>query len=358
MSIQTQAEFYVRNVGDYDPAFKSAVALTEPLVNGFAQFSNLLRTVYQDWQAYETSTLPSERTKIGIMMDDLENYHNLTYTLECLFGLATVGALCSEGATQYLAVEKATFKTVYKKSVVLAFAMLETYGFYFAWYKGEKQVDEYKRCERFHVHYENGEDLIAAMSFIAGRLAGMERKKEMADKVAFMLADYTFILTGNINQDPVQQSIINTLGSVGELWKTLVLVIQGECGLVADSSFNPYVFPNRTVTFKRGKKTIIKCGINVEELSIRLPLSFEEAKSLIENRAALPPSIQQNIAGFGCVNCGKCQNKRNLEMVEGVPLCNLPYSNFVTEDSRCLCFELTGMDEVGLIIGVIRRAVA
>ena len=55
------------------------------------------------------------------------------------------------------------------------------------------------------------------MKFVVGRLAGMEKKKEMAAKVAFMLADYFFILTGNINQNPAQESILNTLGSLRSL---------------------------------------------------------------------------------------------------------------------------------------------
>ncbi len=42
-------------------------------IAGFAKFSELLHTIYQDWRSYEISTVPSERTKIGIMTDDLEN---------------------------------------------------------------------------------------------------------------------------------------------------------------------------------------------------------------------------------------------------------------------------------------------
>ena len=49
---------------------------------------------------------------------------------------------------------------------------------------------------------------------------------------------------------------------------------QDECGLVADSSFNPYVFPNRTITFKQKQKTKCKFGLSVDCLSVRLPLSF------------------------------------------------------------------------------------
>ena len=358
MSIENQATFYFRNVCDYDPNIKSEAVLTESLITGFTEFNDLLRTIYQDWHSYEISTVASERTKIGIMTDELENYHNLTYTLDCLFTIATVGENCSEGEVQYLNINKSLFKNDYKKSVALPFDMLEKYGFYFNYYKSDEEVTDYKRCDRFHAYYENGSFLIEAIKFIAGRLAGMEKKKEMPDKVAFMLADYYFILTGAVNQNPMQKSILKTLGSLSGLWEQLVRVAQDECGLAADSSFNPYVFPNRTITFKQNKKTICKFGINVDRLNVRLPLSFETAKTLISKRSALPQIVNQNIDRFGCVNCGKCENKANIVMIEGVPLCNLPYSNFLTEDSRCLVFNATNEDEVKIICTVIKQQFA
>ena len=150
------------------------------------------------------------------------------------------------------------------------------------------------------------------------------------------------------------------LGIACRLHAELVRVTQDECGLVADSSFNPYVFPNRTITFKQKQKTICKFGLSVDCLSVRLPLSFEIAKSLISKRGSLPLplSISKNIDRFGCVNCGKCENKANIVMVEGVPLCNLAYSNFVTEDSRCLAFNVTNAEEVKSISMIIQQMAA
>lgn len=354
MSIENQATFYYRNVGEYKPNIKSDAALPEPIVTGFSEFSILLRIVYQDWRSYEVSTVPSERTKIGIMTDDLENYHNLTDTLDCLFAFAVVGELGCEGETPYLSVNKSLFKREYKKSISFPFSMLENYGFYFDYFKGEKEVKEYKRCDSFNVYYENGKHLTQSMKYVARRLTEQEKKKELPSKVAFMLADYNFILTGNINQNPMQESILNTLGSLNGLWQELVCVMQDECGFIADSSFNPYVFPCRTVTFKKHKKTICKFGIHVDRLNIRLPLSYEASKDLILKRRSLPQSINRNIDMFGCVNCGKCENKNNIVTIEGVPLCNLTYSNFVTEDSRCLRFDVTSEDEVSVICDMMR----
>jgi ferredoxin len=131
---------------------------------------------------------------------------------------------------------------------------------------------------------------------------------------------------------------MNTLGSFSGLWKELVDLLQNKCKLIVDLSFNPYVFPNRTITFKQNKKVICKFIINVDRLHIRLPLSYEIAKELILKRKSLPQSINNNINEFHCVGCRKCEDSRNIEIIEGVPLCNLHYSNFVTEDSRCLRF--------------------
>ena len=355
MSIESQATFYYHNVCDYDPNIKSDVILSESTILGFTEFSNILRTIYQDWRSYEMSTVQSERTKIGIMTDDLENYHNLTYTLDCLFAIALVGELCSEGEVQYLNVNKLFFKNNYKKSVKLPFEMLEKYGFYFDYYKGDKEVDGYKHCDCFHTYYENGSTLIGAMSFIADRMTEIERKKEKPDKVAFMLADYHFILTGVANQNLTQKSILKTLGSLSGLWEELVCVIKDECGLVAEFSFNPYVFPNRTVAFKQNKKTICTFGISVERINITLPLSFEIAKMLINKRNILPQSINQNFDRFGCTNCGKCENKANIVTVEGVSLCNLPYSNFCT-DARYLYFDVKNKEEADVVLEIICKS--
>ncbi len=355
MSIENQATFYFRNVCDYNPSIKSDIALTDFMVRGFTEFSALLRTIYQDWKSYEISTIPSEQTKIGIMADDLENYHNLTDTLDCLYAIATVGELCSEGEFPYLFAGKSLFKSAYKKSVTFSFGMLRKYGFCFKYYKGDKETEDYKRCDSFRIYYENSKYLIEAIKFAADRLMHLEKKKEMPEKVAFMLSDYYFILTGQINQNPLQESILKTLGSLNGLWKQIVRAVQDDCGLVADSSFNPYVFPNRVVTYKRGKKTICKFGITADRLNVRLPLLFEAAKVLIIKRKSLPQSINQNIDRFGCVGCGKCEAQSNIVMVEGVPVCNLPYSNFVTEDSRCLCFDISHKEEVDVICDVIKN---
>jgi len=356
MSIEKQATFYLRNVCDYDASIPSGIQLTDTDIEGFAQFSSLLRGLYGDWRAFETSTVPSQPTKIGIMTDDLENYHNLTDTLAFLYAIAVTGELRDDAAAPFLRVEKAALKTAYKKSAALPLSMLEAHGFSFTYFKRDKATADYKACDAFHAAYEKGDWLIASIALLARRLTDMEKNKDLPPQVAFMLADYHFILTGRVNQHPGQKSIVNTLGPIGGLWEALVPIMQQEAGLDAYISLNPYVFPNRTITFKQGKKTVCKFGMSVDCLDVRLPLSPEAAKALILKRAGLPESVNRNIDAFGCVNCGKCAGQSNIEMIAGVPLCRLPYSNFLTEDSRCLRFIVTNQQEVAVISDIILHA--
>lgn len=355
MSIESQATFYYRNVCDYDNNLGNDIP--EQLIDGFSQFSKLLRTIYADWKSYETSTAESVQTKIGIMSDDLEDYHNLTYTLDCLYTMATAGEVLNNGEIYFLSVDKKIFKTLYKKSIIVPFQILEKYGFYINYFKDNNEVSDYKRCNNFHVYFENGADLIPAIKYLSDELSKYDKKVEMPKNMAFMLADYHFIFTGRLNTNLEQKSILNTLGSNSELWKEIVFIMNNKCGLTADLSFNPYVFPNRTVTYKLGKKTICKFIIETDRLNVRLPLSYEAAKKLINKRETLPESINVNINWFGCVSCGKCQNQSNIEMYNGVHLCRLSYSNFVTEDSRILRFVITSKEEIDIILDAISEMI-
>lgn len=165
MSIENQATFYSRNVSDYNPNITGA-CLSESAVSGFDEFSHLLRVIYADWRSYETSKAESVRTKIGIMSDDLENYHNLTNTLDCLYTVASVGELCTEGENKYFKVDKILFKATHKKPVSFSFAMLEKYSFRFSYFKNTNEVGEYKKCDSFHVYYENGLSLLESVKLL------------------------------------------------------------------------------------------------------------------------------------------------------------------------------------------------
>ncbi len=354
MSIENQATFLFNNVCDYEPNIPSDLALTESLKDGFAEFSNLLKTIYKDYHSYEISTVPSEPTKIGIMTDDLENYHNLTDTVDCLYGMAKVGKICLKDEKQYLIVDKKQLKTEFKKSMTFPLKMLETYCFHMKYYKNDKIVDDYKRCDHFELYYENGYSIFEAMTFIASRLKEIPRNKHMPDKVAFMLADYYFVLTEQINQDPLQNSNLQTLGERKQIYMDMISQILESDKYTVNVSLQPYVFPNRMVKIKQGKKTVCTFYIQVDRISVRLPLTFETAKQLVTKRHELPDRICGAVERFGCVNCGKCQNQSNIVMVDNIPVCTLPYSNFCTEDSRCLLLELVSADECDVIISILK----
>ncbi len=123
MSIKNKAMFWLRNVNEYsaEPSDSSE------LYDGYRALSGLMKQIYEDYQAYEISAAEKVRTKIGIMADDLENYHNLTQTIDCLYQMAAVGVLCAEGSVSCLEIEKDIFKKAYKNSVTFPFQMLENY---------------------------------------------------------------------------------------------------------------------------------------------------------------------------------------------------------------------------------------
>lgn len=121
-----------------------------------------------------------------------------------------------------------------------------------------------------------------------------------------------------------------------------------------DISLNPYVFPTWNIKFLFKKKTVCTFNIGTDRLFIRLPLSYELAKELIITRNKLPQNIRECIEKFGCVRCGKCTNENNIEIIDGIRLCKLNYSNFVTEDSRIIAVQLNTKDETDFIIKLIQ----
>lgn len=347
MSIKPQADFYFKNVCDFKIKNHH---FSDEILEGFSAFTSLMRDIYKDYRSFETSTKDKVITKIGITEDDLENYHNLTETVDCLYKMTALGTLQSEGETSYLNIDKAILKAKFKKQVSFAFSILEKHSFYFVFYKNEKEVKDYKSCNSFCLYYENSNMLIPAMKLLADTLAA-----QLSNGLAFYMADYESIFT-QTPVSPRKQCILNLLGDYAYLWLEFIDAAE-ELGLTANLNINPYVFPNWTVKILKGKKTICTFHINCDKLFIRLPLTFDIAKDLILKRNMLPDSINHCISKWGCVGCGKCKNQSNIEMVEGVSLCTLKYSNFVTEDSRILSFALSSESELNIIKDIIASMV-
>lgn len=109
--------------------------------------------------------------------------------------------------------------------------------------------------------------------------------------------------------------------------------------------------------FIHNKKTVCTFHIQCNQIYLRLPLSYEVAKEVIDIRHDLPQNIQNAIQSFGCVGCGKCNNRSNLERYNGFNLCTLSYKNFTTEDSRMIQFVLTQEDELTAVCNIVRKLV-
>lgn len=359
MSIETQAEFWLRNVCEFPEEEILLLKDCADLTAGLREFGEFLKRIYSDYRAFETSEVESVRTKIGIMSDDLENYHNLTDTVSCLYHIAMTGLLDGEGDLRCLRVDKGVLKKAYKKPAAYALSMLERYGFYYKYTKNGKETGSYKACDTLYVYYDNDITMIDAMKSIATQLpAAMNVKEDYSlNGTPFLLADYNSTILEKSSKrkdiDPIKKEIVNTLGAKGELWAQLVKRLKNEFGLDSDVSMNTYVFPNWTVKFMLKKKTIVAFSIRADSLGVRLPLSYESAKKLILKRDKLPQSISESIDRFGCCCCGKCTDKNNIEMLNGIALCKSKFTNFMTEDSRCIRIYITGKDESDAIAEII-----
>jgi hypothetical protein len=303
MSIESQAMFWFRNVCDFPFENLKNEISDDSLLVGLNEFGCLLKNVYSDYKSYEVSTVERVKTKIGIMADDLENYHNLTNLGLCLYHIASVGEEHTEGAIKYLRLEKALFKKNFKNPVTFFFNMLEKYDFYFRYYKKNKEVNAYKLCDTFEVYYENNDSLMSAMKYLRDRLPMVEVKVDYANQTTlFLMADYESIIlkesTKRNEVEPLRVGIYNTVGSKIELWMEIVKRIKNEFELDTDISTNTYVFPHWIVKFTKKKRTVCTFQLYNDLIRIRLPLSYDVSKDVISRRNQLPQSIRDCIQNF------------------------------------------------------------
>ncbi|HML48078.1 MAG TPA: hypothetical protein PKE04_15155, partial [Clostridia bacterium] len=257
MSIAHQAAFWRRNVHEFTDAYPEFSGLAD----GFIAWSALLKRLYGEHSAFEVSTAERVRTKIGIMADDLENYHNLTDTLDFVYHMAVVGSLREEGVVSFLSVAKASFRKAFKGSAELPLRMLERFDFYFRFLKNGKGTGAYKTCDEFQAFYDGEASLPAALKCLADHLPSATAKEDYApSKYLFYVADYASILgkasTKQAAIDPLLPEIARTAGARRAQWEDLVQTMMRPLGLSAKASINPYVFPNWTVRMLRQKKTV------------------------------------------------------------------------------------------------------
>lgn len=361
MSIETQANFWLRNITAADTeAIRRECGFDDGIIGALNSFTILLRGIYTDYTSFEVSSAGHVPTKIGIMADDLENYHNLTDTLDCLYAIVRTGVLRTQGAVSFLEVKKADLKAQFRKNAALPFGILEKNSFYPEFYRNGKKVPTYRQCNEFCVHYEDSDTMLSALKQFVMRITPKNVKEDYApEKVLFYTADYESVFLGKttLRREICHQrlGIDSTLGTQCELWRHICGVIQENLELGYDVCINPYVFPNWNFKFIKKRKTVCTFDIGVDRLSVRLPLPYNLAKELILSREKLPESIRGCIENFGCTCCGKCSGQSNLELVDGITLCSLNYSNFVTEDSRMISIQIRTQDEADTVAGLIRR---
>lgn len=360
MSIQNQALFFENSICDITDNMAEQAGLSGEMVKGMKAYTKLLRRIYKDYKVFEFSTAESVPTKIGILKDDLENYHHLTDTTLCLYGLACAGTVMSDGVESYLSVSKIALKQAFKKPAQKYFGLLEQFGLSFAFYKKEAAVKTYSSADTVRVSYPSCPEMLLAIKYLSDRVPQTDVKKDYADAInIYRLADYESLVlqksTLRASFSPMHPSILNVLGEQKTMWGNLVHCLCEDVGLQTDVSLNTYVSPNWIVKFIYKMKTICTAHIRCNQIYIRLPLSYLTAKYAIDQRSDLPVTIQNAIEKFGCVGCGKCTNRCNLEDYKGIQLCRLSYKNFVTEDSRMIQFMLTQDDELFAIVNMIKK---
>lgn len=362
MSIQSQALFWKSCVCDITDSSIQQSGISHELAAGMDAYSDFLRTMYADYEAFEFSTEESIQTKIGIKKDDLENYHNLTDTALCLYSIAYAGKVEQDGTNAFLLVDKAAFKQVFKKPAQKFFQLLTKYQFAFHFLKQGKPAKSYASADAFEVYYPSNPALVHAIKYLNDHLPQTDVKKDYAPATTiFLMADYDTMIMGRSTSrsgfSPVHPSILNILANQQQIWKKTVGRLCEEVGLQTDVSVNTYVFPNWIVKFIHQKRTICTFHIRNNQILLRLPLSYPVAKEVIDMRQSLPQSIQNSIQKFGCVNCGKCVDSSNLEQYAGYHLCRLSYQNFTTEDSRLIQFVLTQDNEIDAVFSIIKKLI-
>ncbi len=360
MSIQNQAIFWERSVCDISDERIKNFSLPDKLTSGLRAFSECLRTLYADYKTFKISTAEKIKTKIGILQNDLEDYHYLTDTAFCLYAFAAAGTVKKDGDTGSLVVEKQKFKQIFKKPINKYLPFLANHAFYFHFFKQGQPAKTYATCDTFQVFYERNSQLLPAIKYLSDRLPQTEVKKDYAPPATiFLMADFETIIGKNSPSreafSPLHPNLLGLIPDQQTLWKNLVGKLCQERHLQTNISVNTYVFPNWIVKFTQKKKTICTFHIQYNQIYLCLPLSYEAAKVVIDKRNSLPETIQKAIQNFGCVSCGKCANQSNLETYSGFSLCRLPYKNFITESSRMIQFWLTNKEEAEAICQLIEK---
>jgi hypothetical protein len=351
MSIQTQAAFCLGSVCDVSPRLESYIkqntADSEDLLRGLRAYSELLRGIYSQYTLFEVSKAESVMTKIGRLADDLENYNTLRNMIECLMALAKSGEVVTQGAECFLRVDKASFKTQFKKPPKSFFEWLEYFGFGILFYKNGNEVKSYAGSDSMEIIYEDCPPLLFAMRYVAENITD-EKCKDKLSPVwkAFSFANFD-ILVGSPETAlyDLPQNVLDCAGENKVYLEQFISEFVGEGKAEINLTLQPYVFPCWNVIFKQGKRNLCKFAVKADCVTTFIPLSIDTAKQVVNERSTYTAKIQDNIKRFGCINCGKCANAVSMTKYEGYNLCRIASGAFGTEYPMIIKIDVdTGVD--------------
>jgi hypothetical protein len=355
MSIRTQAEFWRKSVCDISPRLETHIMQTVPdsedLLRGLRTYSELLREIYAHYTLFEVSKAESIMTKIGILAGDLENYNTLRNVADCLMALAKSGEVVAQGAECSLRVNKASFKTQFKKPSKPFFEWLEQFGFGILFYKNGNETKNYGGCESIEILYEDCPPLLFAMRYVAENITD-EKGKDKLSPVwkAFSFADFE-ALCGSPETAlyDLPQNVLNCAGENKVYLEQFISEYVGEEKAEINLTLQPYVFPCWNVIFKQGKRNLCKFAVKADCVTTFIPLSYEAAKIVVDESPTYTGKIQANIKCFGCVACGKCANAASMTKYNGYNLCRIATGAFGTEYPMIIHIDVDSKEDAGSI---------
>ncbi len=341
ISFEKRAEFLRLNVCDF-PVDLTANRIkhvdAEQIVEGLRDVRQLLIEIYSDTVAYRAE-------------DPLESYHNLTNTILFLYVAGITGELESEGDRWCTRVDKSKFKKQFKKPPSFQFEVLSNYGFYFEYFKNRKEVDTYKSCDTFIIHYENSSCFALAIKYLLDRMPIVDNKKDYALVTdLFSKADFagTLLQESIKRQDisPVREDIMRSTGNSKELWKEISTILNGKYMLKAKCNLWSYCSPHWIIHFMNKSKAICVFTIIPDMIDFEMSLPFEKSKEIVSIRKELAQNVCRSIESLRCINCGRCKGNR-IEFFDGVRLCSL------NAEARRLYLCVTSLEEIDSISKII-----
>jgi hypothetical protein len=362
MSIHTQAEFWRKSVCDVSPKLEAYIMQATPdsedLLRGLRTYSDLLREIYSHYNQYEVSKAESVMTKIGILADDLENYNTLRNMSECLMALSVSGEVVIQGAEYFLRVDKASFKTLFKKPPVPYFEWLEQLGFGILFYKKGNEVKAYAGSDSMEILFEDCPPLLFAMGYMAANITDKKGKDKLSPLwKAFNFADFNVLC-----EEPetviydLPQNVLNCAGKNKVYLEKFISEFAGEGKAEINLTLQPYVYPCWNVIFKQGKRNLCKFAVKADQVTTFIPLSYEAAKQVIDEIQTYTSMIQDNIKRFGCVACGKCANAASMTKYMGYNLCRIGSGAFGTDYPMIIKIDVDTIEDADSISRIIEKA--